>query len=300
MSRILLFDDVESAAEDDSDYAENAVGLILPRDVVEEQIRTMKRPTCIDLCCGAGGFSLGMIEGGFRVVAGVDNDPASAITYTTNLGAYPMQFYFIDDEDRARLEKTLSRVFRRQGDKIEEFATTGSGWIADRPDVPGVGHFFLGDMRKLKGRDILKAVGLKRGELDCLVGGPPCQGFSHAGKRRVMDPRNSLVFEFARLVVEMNPKSMVFENVPGITSMVTPDGVSVIDGFCRILEDGGFSGYDAFRESLKAQHPDALGMLRQRSSRASGNRSKKKMKKSKRPDRQQAITETLDMFELPA
>jgi DNA (cytosine-5)-methyltransferase 1 len=247
--------------ESEPDFAENHMGLILPRDIVEEQIRKARLPTCVDLCCGAGGFSLGMMQAGFHVVAGVDHDPDCAVTYTMNLGAYPLQFHFVADSDRARLEKRLSKKFTKNK-RIEEFATTGSGWIASNPGVPGVGHFFLGDMRKLTGRDILDAVGLEVGELDCVVGGPPCQGFSHGGKRQVMDPRNSLVFEFARLVVEMHPKSMVFENVPGIASMVTPDGIPVIDAFARILEDGGFAGYEAFKNSLKAQHPKAFGLMR--------------------------------------
>lgn len=53
-------------------------------------------------------------------------------------------------------------------------------------------------------------------EIDLIVGGPPCQGFSHIGKRQLDDPRNSLVFEYVRLIKEIRPKYFVFENVPGI------------------------------------------------------------------------------------
>lgn len=49
-----------------------------------------------------------------------------------------------------------------------------------------------------------------------------------AGQRNVMDPRNSLVFEFRRLVLEVSPKTFVMENVPGLLSMVTAEGVPVI------------------------------------------------------------------------
>ena len=65
-----------------------------------------------------------------------------------------------------------------------------------------------------------------------------------------MDPRNSLVFEFARLVCEMQPKTLIMEEVPAILNMVTPDGLPVVDTFCRILEDRGFGGYDAVRRNL--------------------------------------------------
>jgi DNA (cytosine-5)-methyltransferase 1 len=54
-------------------------------------------------------------------------------------------------------------------------------------------------------------------EIDVVFGGPPCQGFSLIGKRAFDDPRNSLVFHFIRLVVELNPKFFVLENVKGMT-----------------------------------------------------------------------------------
>lgn len=54
------------------------------------------------------------------------------------------------------------------------------------------------------------------GDLDLIVGGPPCQGFSHIGKRHIGDPRNSLVHEFCRIVCEVRPKYFILENVPGI------------------------------------------------------------------------------------
>ncbi|NEO27528.1 MAG: DNA cytosine methyltransferase, partial [Kamptonema sp. SIO4C4] len=53
-------------------------------------------------------------------------------------------------------------------------------------------------------------------ELDLVVGGPPCQGFSSMGKRQGDDARNGLVFEFSRLVRELQPRYFVMENVPGL------------------------------------------------------------------------------------
>ena len=55
-------------------------------------------------------------------------------------------------------------------------------------------------------------------EIDVIVGGPPCQGFSHIGKRQFDDDRNKLVFQYVRFVKEIKPKYFVFENVPGIAS----------------------------------------------------------------------------------
>ncbi len=233
-------------------------GLIVP-----DTYRPM--PTCIDLFCGCGGFSLGAMQAGMRVLAGMDNDAAAAATYMCNLGSYPMQIHFATPEDRERLNRFLedemlrqAGVKQRRGKKKKESQervvlkalTTGSGWIREHPEVPPVEHFFFGDARKFTGQQILDAVGKRRNQVTAVVGGPPCQGFSWSGKRDVMDPRNSLVFEFARLVLEIHPETMVMENVPGIVSMVTPEGLPVVDVFCRILEDGGFGTVDSLRKML--------------------------------------------------
>lgn len=51
--------------------------------------------------------------------------------------------------------------------------------------------------------------------VDVIIGGPPCQGFSSAGLRRVGDDRNTLVSVFSQLVQMVRPKAFVFENVEG-------------------------------------------------------------------------------------
>lgn len=56
------------------------------------------------------------------------------------------------------------------------------------------------------------------GQLDAVVGGPPCQGFSFIGKRLVDDKRNRLVFHFFRLVSALQPRYFIMENVPGMAS----------------------------------------------------------------------------------
>jgi DNA (cytosine-5)-methyltransferase 1 len=54
------------------------------------------------------------------------------------------------------------------------------------------------------------------GEIAAVIGGPPCQGFSVAGKQDVNDNRSQLVLKFINLVVELNPSMFVMENVPAI------------------------------------------------------------------------------------
>ncbi|MTJ52100.1 DNA cytosine methyltransferase [Anabaena sp. UHCC 0253] len=67
------------------------------------------------------------------------------------------------------------------------------------------------------GAEIRNSSKIANQEIDVVFGGPPCQGFSLMGKRSFDDPRNSLVFHFIRLVVELQPKFFVLENVKGMT-----------------------------------------------------------------------------------
>ncbi len=69
----------------------------------------------------------------------------------------------------------------------------------------------------LSGKEIRAKAGIGNREVDCVFGGAPCQGFSLIGHRVMDDPRNQLVAEFVRLVVELNAKTFVFENVKGLT-----------------------------------------------------------------------------------
>lgn len=76
------------------------------------------------------------------------------------------------------------------------------------------------DIQDVTGKELLAELGLRRGQLDLLGGCPPCQGFStlrtYNGKRRVRDRQNDLIFEFQRLVIELLPKQVMLENVPGL------------------------------------------------------------------------------------
>jgi DNA (cytosine-5)-methyltransferase 1 len=65
--------------------------------------------------------------------------------------------------------------------------------------------------------EIRKAAGIGSRAVDCVFGGPPCQGFSLIGHRALEDPRNGLVLEFVRLVAELGARSFLFENVKGLT-----------------------------------------------------------------------------------
>jgi DNA (cytosine-5)-methyltransferase 1 len=83
-----------------------------------------------------------------------------------------------------------------------------------------------------------RLLSLRKGELDVLVGGPPCQGFSiNAPSRFLNDPRNSLFKHYARFVEEFSPKAFVFENVPGLLSMA--DG-EIFEKILQVFTELGY------------------------------------------------------------
>ena len=75
------------------------------------------------------------------------------------------------------------------------------------------------DIRTVDAAKIRTQLGLRKGELDLLAGGPPCQGFSiNAPIRSKEDERNHLFKEFLRFTEEFRPKAVLIENVPGLVS----------------------------------------------------------------------------------
>ena len=72
----------------------------------------------------------------------------------------------------------------------------------------------------IKPKQVRSRLGLKKGELDLLAGGPPCQGFSiNAPARFLSDPRNKLFKDYLRFLEHFKPKAFLFENVPGLLSL---------------------------------------------------------------------------------
>jgi DNA (cytosine-5)-methyltransferase 1 len=92
------------------------------------------------------------------------------------------------------------------------------------------------DIRQLSSADLLERIGLKAGELDILLGGPPCQGFSSAGAKSGDDPRNSLLSHYVRLLDGLRPKWFVMENVEGL--LTNGGGAHVRDTVAALLEGG--------------------------------------------------------------
>lgn len=95
-------------------------------------------------------------------------------------------------------------------------------------------NFILGDVTKDEVKEqIINACAGK--EIDVIIGGPPCQGFSYAGWRDPNDQRNQLFKEFVALVDKIQPKFFVMENVLGILTMRNGDAIKeIIQSFSEI------------------------------------------------------------------
>lgn len=75
------------------------------------------------------------------------------------------------------------------------------------------------DIKDFNFKKIQKDLNIKSGEIDIIVGGPPCQAYSTIGKRLIDDPKGKLFQEYYRVLKEFNPKLFLFENVKGLLSM---------------------------------------------------------------------------------
>ena len=95
---------------------------------------------------------------------------------------------------------------------IENDSQAAAAYRRNFPDTT----IFDGDIAKLSGAEALKMANVTAGDLDVLDGSPPCQGFSTAGQREVMDSRNRLFEEYVRLLEALAPKAFIMENVTGL------------------------------------------------------------------------------------
>lgn len=100
------------------------------------------------------------------------------------------------------------------------------------------------DISTLSPKDIESQLDGK--SVDVIIGGPPCQGFSVAGKRIVDDERNKLYKNFVRFVEYFKPKAFMMENVPNILSI----GGGIVR--CAIVKDFSDLGYKVVYKILTA------------------------------------------------
>jgi DNA (cytosine-5)-methyltransferase 1 len=153
---------------------------------------------------------------------------------------------------------TAIDLFCGAGGLSEGFRQSGFSILAgnDFDDSAGVtfstthaeATFLGGSVKNISAGDFLHAAGLKKGQLDCLIGGPPCQAFSVYNHQRGMhDDRSQLFKEYLRLVEGLQPNWVVLENVTGILSAGNGAAFHAINLGLQEL------GYDVRTKILKAE-----------------------------------------------
>lgn len=167
-------------------------------DIRYTHTRPLLQPlTAVDLFCGCGGLTLGMIQAGINVVAGIEFNENASYTYSRN-------FHHPVLTEDITLESTKEHL-----EDIVNKETNSNG-------------------------------------VDIVFGGPPCQGFSMAGKRKITDPRNSLYKEYVEIVKRLKPKYCMVENVEGMLTLGNGFVLKLMVGELEKL------GYDVSVRTLSA------------------------------------------------
>jgi DNA (cytosine-5)-methyltransferase 1 len=159
--------------------------------------------TFIDLFAGCGGLSLGAMRAGLKGIFAVEYQKNAFDTLRKNL-----------------IEKSKSEF-----DKLE---ISGFEWPTELP----IGNYDINFLLSEK-KDFIKSL---KNKIDVVIGGPPCQGFSIAGKRNENDPRNQLYKSYLSFIKIVQPKILLIENVSGIASKFSATGSSYKDQIIKNLE----------------------------------------------------------------
>lgn len=204
--------------------------------------------TFIDLFAGAGGLSEGFIRAGYTPIAHIEMNRDACNTLKTRSA-----FHFLKDEGKLSIYEDYLK------NKVE--GTDGSNlWskvpqeITEKVICATIGEETIGNIfssvDKLKGER----------EVDVIIGGPPCQAYSVAGRARMgknveKDPRNELYKYYVQFLDRYNPRMFVFENVLGI--LTAKKGEPFAD-LKRLVENLGY------KMDCKVQIASEHGVLQNR------------------------------------
>jgi len=178
----------------------------MPAELHSSPYMEIQRPTFIDLFSGCGGLSLGLSQAGWQGLFAIERATDAFETFRANFLAEGVKNRFLWPEWLAQSAHSIDDVLKHHEQDLSEM----------------------------------------RGHVDLIAGGPPCQGFSFAGRRNSSDPRNEMFQRYVAFVRIINPKFLILENVPGMTVAHTKRGNN--------SERGHRTFYDELHDSL-----DGLG-----------------------------------------
>lgn len=192
----------------------------------------------IDLFAGCGGLSLGAEQAGFDVRLAVEISDMAAQTHFRN---FHLRSEPTVDRDDARWKQHLASPLAEQvaaGLVVRSVTQIVQALRHGDPDAPE-----LDDDERAERDRILGELPAAREALapfqgvDLIAGGPPCQGFSMAGRRLADDPRNKLPAKFLEVVEVLHPKSVLVENVIGISRAFLKYGSGRTSAFDRLRQE---------------------------------------------------------------
>ncbi|MCR8747253.1 DNA cytosine methyltransferase [Romboutsia lituseburensis] len=185
----------------------------------------------IDLFAGAGGFSKGFERAGFETLIANEIDPMIANTY----------------------EKNHPNVLMIN-ESIEDFVQN----IDTKIDTK---------LESMENRQRAEEIRANLNNIDVIIGGPPCQGFSMAGARNrqandfIEDPRNYLFRYYFNVIQRFEPNYFVMENVQGLENM---NGGEILNEIIRLFEDENNFRRGRYYLSRKVISADELGVPQSR------------------------------------
>jgi DNA (cytosine-5)-methyltransferase 1 len=177
----------------------------------------------VDLFAGCGGLSIGLEKAGFELELAVEKSDMACETFFHNL-VKPI-------ESDSEWKNYCSLPLKEQAKKGLVVNTIRA--VLDDSEL----------MESLKNKGI-----------DLVVGGPPCQGFSMAGRRNPEDARNQLPWQFIEFIERVEPKAILMENVVGITKKFTKHDVDspFRQLYLQLMETG--PGYEVQPVELNTMH----------------------------------------------
>lgn len=177
---------------------------ISSRQHLPDLTRHSTPPSFVDAFAGCGGLSLGLKRAGWQGLFAIEKDPFAFATLAAN---------FLGDDDA--LAYVWPPTLEKQAWDIDDLLSSRRQALTDLA-----------------------------GTVDLLAGGPPCQGFSDAGRRSSDDPRNTLFEAYVDLVRVLRPNLLLLENVRGFSSDFKVADEQTVRNFAVALQDALNGEYD--------------------------------------------------------